>query len=193
MQTPFAKDADLTREAALSSIKNLAFETERLRVQHWQKMLDDPPARERLVKEIEPLLQPDVLRDLPPSMHLGDAPGAICNWVEARAAESECYHVTRRVDGDLLGLLILVEDTSPTPVPTLHIGYLFAQTAWGQGFATELLGGVLDVAKRYGPLCLMGGVAQSNPVSAHILRKLGFEKQPDLSTSDTEIFKVHVA
>ena len=169
------------------------FETERLSVRHWSSSLKDDVKRRDLLVALENILTPNVLKDLPPSMQVDDTPNAISEWVDARAEESDVFVVRVTPKGDLCGLLILVKELEPDSVPTIHLGYLFAEEAWGNGYATEVIAGVLQAASNAAPLCFVGGVAKENAVSAHILRKLGFALQPELSTGDTDIFAKTVA
>lgn len=180
----------MTKVARARQLTELAFETERLSVRHWQGMLEDDRARGQLRDVLAGLLTPSVLEHLPPALSLESAPGAIDRWIGARAQESECYTIRRRTDQTILGLLILVPDDEATKDLNLHIGYLFAQDAWGQGYATELVAGVLQAAQNQTPICFLGGVAKGNPASARVLQKLGFVLRPELSTDDTDIFSI---
>jgi len=125
----------MAKELSLGPIKELAFETERLSVRHWQETLDDQNKQSHLFEALGKLLTPQVLVDLPPSMHLNNTLEAISYWVDARSQESECYLVESCTSGSILGLLILVDEAQASSVPTFHIGYLFVQDAWGQGYA----------------------------------------------------------
>lgn len=172
----------------LRPITELSFETERLSVRHWQETLNDRNKQADLFQALENLLTPQVLVNLPPSLQLNNTPEAISNWTHARSQESECYLVESRTSGSILGLLILVEEARAASALTFHLGYLFAQNAWGLGYATELVAGLLDAAKDRAPLRFMGGVSKTNPASARVLQKLGFLMQPELSTEDTDMF-----
>ncbi|MFV2051905.1 GNAT family N-acetyltransferase [Aliiroseovarius sp. YM-037] len=169
------------------------FETERLSVRHWSSSLKDDVKRRDLLAALENMLTPKILKELPPSMQVDDTPTAVSEWVDARAEESDVYVVSVTPKGDLCGLLILVKELESAAVPTIHMGYLFAEQAWGNGYATEVIEGVLQAASDAAPLCFVGGVTKENGASAHILRKLGFALQPELSTGDTDIFSKTVA
>ena len=59
---------------------------------------------------------------------------------------------------------------------------------WGNRYASELVGSLVKTAHLNAPVTLLGGVAKGNAASAHILQKLGFLVQPNLSDSETEVF-----
>ena len=182
----------MTKETPLGTLTEFTFETERLSVQHWQGTLENRAKRLRLCDVLGKLLSPQVLVDLPKSLLLDEDPTAISNWIDARARESECFLIEKNSNGTVLGLLILVEGAELQSIPTLHIGYLFAQDAWGRGYATELVAGILEAAKNGSPVCFIGGVAKTNPASARVLQKLGFGMQDGLSTDETIMYRKFV-
>lgn len=150
------------------------FHTERLRVRPWSARLTDPA----LPAALSPLLTPEVLADLPPSLQLTDK--GIGAWIRSRASESDVYLVEH---GDLVGLLLLA-DTGDA----LHLGYLFGQAHWGKGYASELVAGLVDTNHTHGRHRLIGGVSARNLASARVLEKAGFRIDPDHSTPETQFF-----
>lgn len=128
-----------------------------------------------------------VVAHLPPPLHLNEQDAGVSAWVDARAKESDVLLVERRTDGTLIGLLLLAQEIGHDDIPTCHIGYLLAETAWGQGFASELVTGLVCAAKG-GPMRLVGGVGGSNPASARVLEKAGLVIAPELSGSDTDMY-----
>lgn len=158
------------------------FRTDRLDIRHWRAALADPDARAALQAELRDVLTPEVLRSLPEPLQLGSGPGAVSRWMDARAAESDVLTVRDRGDERLLGLLILARLPE-----ACHVGYLFAERAWGRGLATELLRGLI-AARGSAPDTLVAGVGTDNPVSARVLRKAGFTRDDARSTPLTEVF-----
>ena len=71
----------------------------------------------------------------------------------------------------------------------IHLGYLLGQSAWGHGYASELLAGLVLHVPKSG-FRLLGGVGRENPVFAHVLRKTGFQIVPELSDTETEMFGI---
>ncbi|NDW54238.1 GNAT family N-acetyltransferase [Aliiroseovarius sp. PrR006] len=164
------------------------FTTQRLSVFSWHDVLADPAMRASLEAELSGLLTPKVLEHLPPPLQLEGGKASISDWIDARSAESEVHLVEDLRTSDLLGLLILAEGASDPDQTVLHIGYLFAQHAWGQGYASEMLVGLCSVVEQDRPARLAGGVDRQNQASARVLQKAGFELNPELSSSDTDMY-----
>ncbi len=137
------------------------------------------------------MLTPDVLAALPSPMQLGDDAHAVAHWRDQRSMESDIYTI-RDTNSQAIGLL-LVHETLDAGIPAAHIGYLFARNAWGQGYATELLHGVISAIAGRGKITIFAGVGRDNPASAHVLRKVGFGRLPDQSNDDTDLFALHIA
>ncbi len=55
-----------------------------------------------------------------------------------------------------------------------EIGYWIARPFWGQGYATEAAGAVLQIARAIGYSRITAGHFTDNPASGRVLRKLGF-------------------
>ncbi|MHA6324760.1 GNAT family N-acetyltransferase [Roseivivax sp. CAU 1753] len=164
------------------------FDTERLSIRHWSRTLEDAAERQKLVTDLVPVLAPVVLEHLPPAMQVAQTEEAVSRWVRDRSAESDVYLVRTIDPRSLVGLLITVTGAPSRTVPEVHIGYLLAQAAWGRGYATELIKGLLRQAHRHAPMTLIGGVARANRASAHILQTQGFSRRPNQSDDDVDIF-----
>ncbi len=63
---------------------------------------------------------------------------------------------------------------SPTRAET---GYVFARDAWGQGFATEALEAMVELARRTGVERLEAICHVDHQVSANVLEKCGFQQE----------------
>ena len=159
------------------------FETERLSVAHWADTISVPVARRNLATQLPDLLTPDVIAHLPPFFDLTDQ--NIDQWIDARDAESDIYLIRETGTDAIIGLMFLT-----TPFNNdIHLGYLLGQSAWGQGYASELLAGLMLHVPKTG-FRLLGGVGRENPASAHVLRKTGFDVVPELSDTETEMFGI---
>jgi len=161
-----------------------AFETERLSVAEWSPLLADPATRRDLEAALEPLLTPRVLEHLPDPLALVPGPSAISDWIDDRAGEADVYAVRLKPQGALIGLLIAAGGDGHGALPQIHIGYLFAENAWGRGFATEMLIGLAPTR----PARLFAGVARDNAGSMRVLEKAGFTLSDRHSTGDTAMF-----
>ena len=156
------------------------FETERLSVAHWAETIAVPEARRWLATQLPDLLTPDVIAHLPSFFDLTDQ--NIDQWIDARDAESDIYLIRETGTGSIIGL-------TPPFNNDIHLGYLLGQSAWGHGYASELLAGLVLHVPKIG-FRLLGGVGRENPASVHVLRKTGFQLVPELSDTETKMFGI---
>jgi [ribosomal protein S5]-alanine N-acetyltransferase len=91
------------------------------------------------------------------------------------------YLVFSQEDGQLLGGTGLLFE-SPTRAVT---GYVFAQDAWGHGYATETLQTMVDRARDVGVKLLEAICHVDHRPSAHVLEKCGFQLE-DILRRHTE-------
>ena len=115
------------------------FTTPRLRIAHWRTARAIQTERKALENALLDLLTPPVLAHLPPSLQLLNRKDSLTDWITARDAESDVLTVSQQQDGMLIGLMILAPSPAATQPPVLHLGYLLRETAWGQGYATEIV------------------------------------------------------
>lgn len=168
------------------------FRTTRLVIRHWADDLADAKDRDWVERGVSALLTPNVLTSLPPSLQRSDRPAAVSDWIEARDEESDVYLIKIRApepdSGRLVGLMILV-DLSEGGIPAqMHLGYLLSEQDWGQGYATEMLLGLVDILKELAPVSVMAGVDRDNPASARVLEEAGFSRDLALSSDETDMY-----
>jgi len=84
-----------------------------------------------------------------------------------------------RKDGSLLGSTGLSFKTQTRAVT----GYVFAQDAWGHGYATEALTAMVELARQTGVQRLEAVCHVDHTPSAHVLEKCGFQCEAALSES----------
>lgn len=72
------------------------------------------------------------------------------SWVAARQAESFLYAVREANTAAIVGLMILADTSEFDATVTLRLGYLFGQFAWGHGYATELVKGLVQELDQFG-------------------------------------------
>ncbi|MGP6089413.1 GNAT family N-acetyltransferase [Antarctobacter jejuensis] len=159
-----------------------AFSTKRLRVTPWETSLDDPAARATLENRLARMLTPSVLEHLPPDFGPDDEPQAMARWISVRRDRAKVSLVKQ--GHDLIGLLFLFR-TEGTAPGDLHLGYLLAEEAWGKGYATELLQGLIAHLRPKAPMTLCAGVAHGNPASSRVLLKAGFAVDTEHPTAET--------
>ncbi len=160
------------------------FTTQRLDVRSWRTVLQSAARRAALEQDLALILTPNVLAPLPAPLHMPRGTSQISDWVRAREAESDVYSVSDLRTGLLLGLLILAQDGTKN----IHLGYMLADAAWGKGYATEVVSGLIEAAPQGQGLCFVAGVDVSNPASISVLLKAGFEVSQETSTPQTRYY-----
>lgn len=146
-----------------STMRLRDFQTTRLIATHWSNDLQNPNRKARIEEALRGILAEDVLRALPPALHLRDTP--ISDWMSERDAESDVYLVCTKEDEHLIGLLIVALVSNESARKSAHIGYLFGEPYWGEGYATELVNGLVTSAEALAPITLRAGVDATNPKS----------------------------
>jgi len=164
------------------------FSTERLSVRDWSPDLLDPQARNRLETTLADVLSARVLKHLPDPIQLAVSDNCVSAWITARAGEAHVYLVSETATAGLVGLLFLAQGDDHANRKTCHIGYLLSEEAWGKGFATELVKGLIGFLGHQGKFMLVGGVGIENKGSARVLEKAGFNKSGELSDGETDMF-----
>lgn len=168
------------------------FSTDRFLIDSWLPLTEDPQARRALVATLATILTPKELAHLLGSLHLGPDGSAVSDWVDARTAKSDVLSVQSKADMRLVGLIILASDHDERDRPTIHLGYLVAESVWGQGAASEIVKGLFSSLRKAAPLRLVGGVDTGNPASARVLQKAGFTLDPLLSRPVSETYTLDI-
>ena len=157
-----------------------AFVTDRLEVGPWHEVADHLDVD--LGQVVAELLTPRTTVALPRAWQGDHTAESAWGWIHDRDAEASMTLVVETASREPLGLLVLAEAATPGTGLDLRIGYLFAESAWGRGLATELVSGVIAWARTQpGIRTLTGGVDRDNQPSARVLEKCGFEliDEPD--------------
>lgn len=160
-----------------------AFTTPRLTVRPWEPVLDDTAASHLLKARLPTLLTPAVLEHLPPDFGPDSGPCGITHWIVARRKKAQVSLVER--NSELIGLLFLF---SPEGESTRHLGYLLCEDGWGQGYASELVQGLVAHLQNGPPQILHAGVTVDNPASARVLLKAGFSEDRPNTQDDIRRF-----
>lgn len=169
------------------------FETTRIRVTSLNAVVADPRRLSTVARELVGVLTPAVLQPLPEALQLPDTLNAVQDWVAQRTLDSEVHLVSDRSSAKVLGLLMLAPFNEPERVTTVHVGYLLAESAWGQGYASELIAGLVACYQSHGQTVqLLGGVAAGHRASSKVLQKNGFVLLHQLSTPATNMYGLHI-
>lgn len=164
---------------AVSIAERCRFQTARLSVAGWQEALAAAAGRAALAERMADMLTPEVARTLPPKWQPLESVGEALEWLDARAAEGDCFTVKTIDDGRIVGCLVAyaaMAEADPDKLD-LRIGYLLAREAWGRGFGSELIAGFVDWCETAGDIrVLIGGVEDDNIASIRVLEKNGFRR-----------------
>lgn len=164
-----------------------SFETERLLIKDWTPFLG-AAVPDWLDVALAKMLTPEVLKHLPPPMQLSGEADQIADWVRQQSQDGMTFLIMDRASDTVLGLLIAASFEDGQGGVDIHIGYLFDEQAWGRGYATELLRGLVSSVPVGKGVRLIGGVGLDNPGSARVLQKAGFRRDAAMSANDTDMF-----
>lgn len=147
------------------------YETDRLLVREWHSV--DLEGGD-LTEVVCSLLTPRVLAPLPPGWQGEYDLERTTRWIERRDQEGPVFLVLEKADRTLIGLVFAFELESIDPSRIdVRLGYLLGESAWGMGFATELVRGFVAMC-RGRVSSIEAGVAKGNPASRRVLEKNGF-------------------
>ncbi len=155
-------------------IASCSFQTERLDVVGWHDAAIQ--AGDELATVMTGLLTPAVTASLPPDWQDSYTTERARRWIEDRDSEGTTLLVSERETSSAVGLVLLYEapatDGSGVEV---RIGYLLAEGAWGRGFGSELVAGLVGWCHAQSAIVLLiAGVSPSNAASIRILKRSGF-------------------
>ncbi len=162
-----------------SALDDCDFATGRLQVGPWRAV-----ARRSgldIVRVIAALLTDRTTVALPESWQGNYTVGRAKAWIEERDAESSTLLVMEAASARPVGLVILAEVPLDDSMVDVRIGYVIAEALWGQGFATELLSGLIDWMRTEPSVHTMtGGVDLTNEASvAGLMENNGFHRIGD--------------
>lgn len=162
-------------------LDSCGFETARLIVADRARLEADYRLDTDIRTTVASVLTDRVTRSLPPDWrgpYDGDRATA---WIADRESEGPLLLVVDRSSHRPIGFMVLVEsDREDAGGVDVRLGYLLAETAWGRGFAGELVQGFVAWC-RARPLIrsLAGGVERDNAASIRVLERIGFAASHD--------------
>lgn len=122
---------------------------------------------------ITELLTPKVVESLPPYFRNINSLSDAQDWYKKMVSESRLFKVKNTGTNTTIGFVFVFVGNDADA----HIGYLLGELYWGNGYATELLKGLIDFIKHENKIKrLVAGVATNNIVSSNLLHKIGFVK-----------------
>ena len=81
------------------------------------------------------------------------------DWIRARDVEGSTLLVVKRASRRAIGLVILFEVKRDEGGVDVRLGYLLAESAWRQGFASELIRGFVGWCREQAPIRSITGGA----------------------------------
>lgn len=152
------------------------YATARLRVGPWPT---GPDAEDgELAGQVASILTAHTTAALPPQWRGDFTVDRARDWIAERDAESPTLLVTEVGTGEPIGLVILAALDLVGAAVEVRIGYVIAERAWGRGYATELVAGLVDWARDQPAIRrLSGGVEVTNGASIRVLERAGFVRE----------------
>jgi len=119
-------------------------------------------------------------RTLPEAWQGSFTPARTRQWIDERDRDGPTLLVVSRTTKTAVGLVILHETGEEEGLGVvLRIGYMLAESVWGKGCGTELVGGLIAWAQANGVVSMLGGVERANIASRRVLEKNGFSPVPE--------------
>lgn len=154
--------------------RDLGFQTRRLVAREWHSWQDDEWAARPLTDVVCTVLSERVTEALPIEWRGAYSADRARRWVDERDRDGTTLLVVDRSSRAAIGLVILGEEELSAGGVEIRLGYLLAEAAWGNGFATELVRGLVDRCREMGVASIVGGVERDNAPSRRVLEKNGF-------------------
>lgn len=137
---------------------------------------------------ITELLSPKVVVSLPPYFQNINTILLAEVWLKKMLAEGRLFMVKQTDTKTIIGIVFLYFAEEEEA----HLGYLLGEYYWRNGYATELLEGLIISLEQGCKLKrLIAGVAPNNITSSKLLYKLGFIKK-DIINNDSDFYEYHL-
>jgi ribosomal-protein-alanine N-acetyltransferase len=156
--------------------KSCSFVTDRLIVNEWHLFSVDD---KYMASAIAAILTPRVTQTLPEVWRGEYSEDRAAKWLDALDREAATLLVLDRSSKNPIGLIILFENSAEHSRCRVRVGYILAETAWGKGYATELLRGLVSWCRDMRISSIVGGVEQENVASQRVMEKNGFVVLPN--------------
>ncbi len=160
-----------------SICRNCVLRTDRLIDGEWHAASEDLGNGRSLEEIVAEILTEPVTRALPPSWHGDYSVDRARTWIGERDREASTLLVVEKQSRAPAGLIILFEEDSSLQEGGVEIrlGFLLAETAWGKGYASEMIGALVKWCRGNPAIsAIAGGVVKTNTASQRVLEKCGF-------------------
>ena len=153
------------------------FVTERLLVKEWHSLTADDWEETSLARVVSSMLTEPVTRSLPTPWQGDYSVERAAGWIAERDREGASLLAIDRYSRAPVGLVILFETANEdiSGGTEVRLGYMLAESAWGQGLASELVAGFVRWCREVPTIvAIAGGVEPDNVASCRVLEKNGF-------------------
>ena len=151
--------------------RSSSFITDRLVVGEWRTLSF---SNKDIVNAVAAILTPRVTQSLPEEWRGKYSHSRAAKWLEDIDQEAATLLVLDRITRNPIGLMVLFESVEERSGHIVRIGYMLAESAWGNGYATELLQGFVNWCKKTEIASVIGGVEKNNVTSQRVMEKNGF-------------------
>ena len=171
-----------------------AYTTDRLTVGPWHAVAAEGAGVD-LASTVAAILTPAVTASLPDEWQGPFGLERARRWIEQRDGEGATLLARDHVSGQAVGLLVLHERADASdPVVDVRLGYLVAESAWGQGYGRELVAGFVGWCRGQSTIrSLAGGVEAGNVASVRILEACGFVPEAGAADDDALLYRLDLA
>ncbi|NND92797.1 MAG: GNAT family N-acetyltransferase, partial [Granulosicoccus sp.] len=138
---------------------------------------------------VQEILTERVTQNLPPSWQGSYNLTRAHHWINDRDKEGTNLLAVDKAGKQAIGMIILFESEASS---NLRLGYMLNESAWGKGFASELVGGFVNWCRHHDIHSVTGGVEQSNIASRRVLEKCGFQAEPDTHETGEQLFTLRL-
>lgn len=163
------------------------FETDRLVVGPWHELVES----DDLAAMVTPMLTESVTRALPEDWRGEFSLDRTQRWIAERDAESPTLIALDKTIRTAVGLVLLFESSTELEGINFRVGYVIDEAQWGQGFASEIVAGLVTWAHTLpDPVTLTAGVEAGHQASARVLAKNGFELSVSEGATDVYCLRI---
>ena len=132
------------------ALSDCYFETERLVVDDWSRLLAGGTTDVLRDRFVVSLLTEAVTRDLPPGWQGPYNTDRAASWFADRQSDGTVLLIVNRSNGLPVGLMLLSEALRSDSSVDIRLGYMIVENSWGTGLATEVVAGMVDWCRRDG-------------------------------------------
>lgn len=158
-------------------------------MREWHSISSDEWDQEALETIVKIILTPQVTRSLPPAWQGDYTLERARDWIKERDDDGVTLIVVEKSTRSPIGFIILFESTDGRD---LRLGYLLAEPAWGKGFASELIKGLVEWCKNNNIYTVTGGVENDNIASIRVLEKNGFVRESHADDKEEQMFVLRI-